>query len=33
MSIRKIVKYGEDSLRKPSKEVSKISKKNTNISL
>ncbi len=27
MSIRKIVKYGEDSLRKPSKEVSKISKK------
>lgn len=27
MSIKKIVKYGEETLRKPSKEVSKISKK------
>ena len=31
MSIRKVVRYGEDSLRQPSKEVHKVSQKVKNL--
>ena len=31
MSVRKVVKYGEESLRQPSKEVHKVSQKIKNL--